>query len=173
MKKIVAIILCLAFCVCFVACANKSDVPDGMQIASGDEVAYKLFVPGGWNITGENGIYGAYYSSTDRSSVIMNSFYPEDDMASIDDYWQACKSSYGETYKNVSIVEEDAQIVFGGKAAFKYVFSAEIDTVSYKFMQIITVHNNMFYVFTYTSTAESYDSHLEDVEKTISEFVFR
>ena len=94
-------------------------------------------------------------------------------MASIDDYWQACKSSYGETYKNVNIVEEDAQIVFGGKAAFKYVFSAEIDTVSYKFMQIITVHNNMFYVFTYTSTAESYDSHLEDVEKTISEFVFR
>ena len=174
MKKIIAILILTTLAISLLACSNSGvEIPDGMQLASGSDVAYNLFIPGGWILTKENGIFGAYYSSSDKSNITMSSFYPEADMASIDDYWKKCKASYAETYKNFAAIEEEAQIILGEKAAFKYVFTADIDGVSYKFMQIIAVHNNMFYTLTYTSTAENYDLHLADVEKTISEFEFK
>ncbi|MBE6538042.1 MAG: hypothetical protein E7671_01075 [Ruminococcaceae bacterium] len=173
MKKLTVLFLILALALSLASCSGDAEIPKGMQIASDEGVAYTLFVPSSWILTESSGIYGAYYSSSDRSSVNVSSFYPESDMASIDDYWSTCKASYAETYKNFSVISEAEQTLWGEKAALKYVFSADIDTVSYKFMQIIAVHNNMFYTFTYTSTPENYDSHYEDVDKMITEFIFK
>ncbi len=174
MKKIIALFLIFVVCLLTASCSAKNvDVPDGMQLASGSDVSYNLFVPGGWIIAEGNGINGAYYSSSDRSNITVSSFYPEAGMESIADYWNACKESYGETYKNFSSVEEETQLILGEKASLKYVFTADIDGVSYKFMQVITVHDNMFLTLVYTAEAEKYDSHLADVEKVISEFEFK
>ena len=178
MKKISVILLLLAILASLFACSGKEiDVPDGMQLASGDEVAYRLFVPGGWIITESNGICGAYYSTNDKSSITMSSFYPEGDMLSINDYWQSCENSYSETYKNFVLEEKPidnaSNAMLGEKPAFKYVFTADIDGSSYKFMQLVTVHDNMFYTLTYTSSADNYSSHLEDIEKTASEIIFK
>lgn len=173
MKKITVLFIILTLALVFTACGKDASVPEGMQIASDEGVAYTLFVPSSWILTESSGIYGAYYSSSDRSSVTVSSFYPESDMASIDDYWSTCKASYEETYKDFNALTEAEQTIWGDKAALKYVFTADIDTVSYKFMQMIAVHNNMFYTLTYTSTPENYDSHFEDVDKMITEFVFK
>lgn len=178
MKKIISIFLLLALGISFVACSGSGvEVPDGMQLASNGDVAYNLFVPGGWILTEENGIFGAYYSTSDKSSITVSSLYPDGDIVSIADYWSALEASYGETFKNFSVAEapEDgvSNVILGEKAAFRYVFGADIDGVSYKFMQILSVHNNMFYTLTYTSTAENYDLHTADVEKTVTEFEFK
>lgn len=178
MKKFNAVLILLALMLSLIACSNSGvEVPEGMQLVSSDDVAYHLFVPGGWIPSESNGICGAYYSSSDKSSITMSSFYPEGDMFSINDYWQTCEASYTETYKNFVLEEKPkdnaSNAMLGEKAAFKYVFTADIDGKSYKFIQIVTVHDNMFYTLTYTSSAENYASHLEDVEKTISEFKFK
>ena len=173
MKKI--LILTFVLLVFLFSSCSKSGatVPKGMQEASGKDVAYDLFVPGGWIITESDGICGAYYSSSDRSSITMSSIYPESDMASIEEYWSTCKTSYNETYKNFEASEEQTEILMGEKTAYKYVFSADIDGTSYKFMQVITAHGGKFYTFMYTSTVENYDAHLSDVEKTLSEIIFK
>ncbi|MBQ8208758.1 MAG: hypothetical protein IJZ89_08505 [Clostridia bacterium] len=178
MKKFISVLILLALGTALIACSSSGiQVPDGMQIASSGDVAYNLFVPGGWILTESNGICGAYYSTSDESSITVSSLYPDGEMLSISDYWSTLEASYTETFKNFSIVEapeaDASNVILGDKASFKYVFTADIDGESYKFMQILSVHNNMFYTMTYTSTAENYDSHLEDVEKTITEFKFK
>lgn len=171
MKKIISTILLLMLTLALFSCGNDSGVPDGMQKASEDDVAYSLFIPGGWVLLdGENGLNGAYYSASDKSSITVSSYYG--DVYSIDEYWQKSKASYEETYKNFTVETEEEQVVFGGKNAFKYVFSAEIDSTEYKFMQIVAIHQNNVYVLTYTSSAENYESHMTDVEKTVTEFLF-
>lgn len=172
MKRFLSIMLVILSCLLLFSCGEKESVPEGMQKAKGDDASYSLYVPAGWTLISEGGMNGAYYSTSDKSSVTVSSFFPEDEMYSIEDYWNASKESYAETYKNFELLEENVSVVFGGKAAFKYVFGAEIDKVSYKFLQIVAVHGNMFYTFTYTSTEDNYELHIEDVEKTISEFVF-
>lgn len=170
MKKIISILLLLLLSLSLFACGGDKEVPDGMQKASGDDVAYSLFVPGGWILLDTDGMNGAYYSSSDKSSITVSSYYG--DFYSIDEYWQASKESYERTYKSFAVETEEEAIVFGGKNAFKYVFCAEIDGTEYKFLQIVAIHSNNVYVLTYTSEAETYESHMTDVEQTISEFVF-
>ncbi len=169
MKKFFSVLLLSVLALSLFACGKDKSIPDGMVKASGDDVAYTLYVPGGWNTVAESGIYGAYLS-TDKSSMTVSSYYG--DVQSIDDYWQKAKASYDGTYKNFTIETEEEPTVIGGKKGFKYVFSAEIDGAEYKFMQICAVNSNTLYVFTYTATAESYDTHMSDVEKTVSEFLF-
>lgn len=173
MKRIIAFIIMAVMCFFVISCGKKSDIPDGMQLASGEDVAYRLFVPGGWNLTLDDNVNGAYYSQSDKSSITMTSYYPETNIASVDDYWKACSASYKNVYDNFEAQEEASPLVFGGKNAFKYVFTATIDGTDCKFMQIITVHKNLFYILTYTSTAEKYDLHIEDVNSVISNFIFR
>ncbi|MEE0968516.1 MAG: hypothetical protein U0M06_04000 [Clostridia bacterium] len=174
MKKLISVFILLCLALTFASCTGTAvDVPKGMQLASGEDVSYNLFVPGGWITTSENGICGAYYSSGDKSNITMSSFYPEGDMESIADYWEKCKASYAETYKNFRLEEEEANVIIGERSAFKYTFSADIDSKSYKFMQIITVYDNLFYTLTYTAEADKYDAHLSDIEKVISEFEFK
>ncbi len=178
MKRSIALILGTLLALLLVSCGSSGvEIPDGMLLASNGDVAYNLFVPGGWIVTESGGICGAYYSSSDKSSITMSSYYPENGMTSIDDYWQKCKASYEETYKNFVLEEQPsentANAIIGEKSAFKYVFTADIDGESYKFLQIVAVHDNMFFTLTYTSTAENYASHMADVEKTIAEFEFK
>ena len=172
MKRFLMVLLTICI-LALSSCSDDVKIPDGMQLASDDSVSYNLFVPGGWILTESNGIYGAYYSSSDRSSMTMSSIHPDEGMASVEEYWNTCKTSYDRTYKNFEASEEQTETLMGEKTAYKYVFSAEIDGESYKFMQLITVHGGKFYTFVYTSTAENYEAHLADVEKTLSEIIFK
>ena len=40
-------------------------------------------------------------------------------------------------------------------------------------MQIIAAYDSMFYVFTYTSAPEIFESHLEEVQIIVDNFTFR
>lgn len=178
MKKIICALILISLVLCVASCsANNVEIPDGMQIVSPADVSYNFFVPGGWIPTENNGIFGAYYSNTDKSNMTVSSLYPNGELMSISDYWTTLEESYKETFKNFTLIEapenNESNIIFGERGAFKYVFSADIDGESYKMMQILTVEGSLFYTFTYTAKADLYESHLADVEKTITEFKFK
>jgi hypothetical protein len=178
MKKIICALILISLVICVSSCSGSGvEIPDGMQLVSTGDVAYNFFVPGGWVPTENNGIFGAYYSNSDKSNMTVSSLYPTDELMSIGDYWKALEASYSETFKNFEIIEapenNETNIIFGERGAFKYVFSADIDGESYKMMQILTVDGSLFYTFTYTAKADLYESHLADVEKAVTEFEFK
>ncbi len=178
MKKIICSLILISILLFTASCSgNNVDIPDGMQLVSSGDVSYNFFVPGGWVPTENNGIFGAYYSNTDKSNMTVSSLYPSSELMSINDYWTTLEASYKETFKNFELLEapenNESNVIFGERAAFKYIFSADIDGESYKMMQILTANGSLFYTFTYTAKADLYESHLEDIEKAITEFEFK
>ena len=67
MKKISVISLMLVLCMCvlsFAGCAKKeeSDAPDGMKLASGEQVDYYMYVPETWKVDNSQLYTAAYFS---------------------------------------------------------------------------------------------------------------
>ena len=59
------------------------------------------------------------------------------------------------------------------KAATKYIFTATVSGVEYKFMQYITKYGGMVYMLTYTAPIDNFDLHTEEVQYIADNFRFR
>lgn len=173
MKKISLLLALIMLLSSLVSCGKSSDIPEGMQLASGDDVAYILYVPSTWNLNSSDGSNGAYYSQNDKSNVSVTSYYPDMDTLSVPEYFAKSEASYKNVYESYTLISGEKEIVFGNKKGLKYEFKGDIDGVSYQFMQIISIHDNRFYILTYTSTADNYELHLDDVDRITENFVFR
>ena len=57
--------------------------------------------------------------------------------------------------------------------ALKYRYTATGGGVKYQWMQVLCLRGATMYIITYTSTAESYESNLEDVNEILSHLYFR
>ena len=145
--------------------------PEGMKIASGEKLEYRLYVPKSWICFSESGKSEAYYPESERSNVTVTSFSPNGEMSAAE-YIAECEKKYAESIKGYSLVEK-ADTKVASKDAVSLTFTSSYDGISFKIKQVIFVHNGMVYSITYTSTAERFDSHLADVDKMIAEFTFR
>ena len=149
-------------------------LPAGMQLASFDEGAYRLFVPQAWVLNTKDGQTSAYVSETDRTNVNMGAYMPEQEKMSIAEFWELAKADYAEKLSGFTVLEEQIydsakdenwEILLGGRIADRFVFSAEVDGVTYRYCQYVCAYASMFYILTYTSTADLYDTHLGELEQ--------
>ena len=169
--RIGTLLLVLLLALSAVACSD-TEVPDGMQLVSGEEEKFDLFVPAMW--TPMQNPPGAYVSSADRSNVTVTSHFP-DTVMSASEYWtQKCLPEYTNVLENFSVVEERCEdTTLGGRDAKLYVFVYTISDTAYESMQIITVQSDIIYTLTYTATSAAFEDHLDDVESIRAEFRFR
>ena len=93
MKRFLILLLALLM---LAGCSREqdSDVPENMQLASREDVAYRLYVPKTWNVNTDSGVSSAYYSSGDSANVSVMSYYPQTESMSIDDYWKLTEHEY-------------------------------------------------------------------------------
>lgn len=66
----------------------------------------------------------------------------------------------------MELVSEENTTV-DGIYAKSYTYTASLSDFNYKIMQTVIIRNATVYLFTYTSTPENYDSHLEDVNSML------
>ena len=153
---------------------NKTDedTPEGMKIATRENSEYRLYVPISWVLDKDETTALAYVSESDRSNVSLTSYSPRESM-SIDGYFEMCETEYKKLYKEYLRGEDSKEIQMAGKTAKEYVFSFEYNGEKYQSRQVICIYRGMFYIFTYTAKAESFELHMADVEKIISEVEFR
>lgn len=188
---IACILLAALFLTFFVSCGKPEDQwqPAGMKLASSDKVDYKLWVPEEWTVDMSTGITAAYVSSSDRSNVTLTAFSltEGDNYMSISEYWSKYKEELEKTFPDIEVIdtgeegESDAleeendfgvTMLIDGVAAKKYVYTATVTGSSYKFMQVIFIHEGYVYLLTYTALPNVYDSHTEEVGKIIENFRF-
>lgn len=176
MKKISAICLAIAALIpalLLTGCSAPGvDVPDGMKLVSSESEAFYLFAPMSWISNDSSGTASAYYSDADRSNVSMTCMV-SDRLMSLDDYVKVCQAELAAAVPNYAPAGEVSDQVLGGKNGKSFDYTASIGDVNYKYRQIVVIHNNLFYIFTYTSTPEGFDLHLADVEKMISKVQFK
>ena len=177
---------------------SDPNAPDGYITASNDKVEYSLFVPNDWVVdTTENSMMiTARVSEQERSNISMIAYQNEDSekyqvktdekgnrISPVPEYWADYKESLIDLFdkdadgKTTFRLNEDAsgkKMQVGdqntGKVAeaYSYSYTATLGEVELQYLQVIIFRNDTFYLFTYTSTPDRYETFIEDVEGILS-----
>ncbi len=171
-KKILSFIAVLLLLVLtLTSCKEASNAPEGMHELSNDSHAYNFYVYTQW-VTDEKNSQCAYYSKGDRSNVSMSAYIPDADHTSVADYYNDLKEQYKKDFADFTIVEEGTDAKMYKYNAYKLVYTFSFGGEQFKVMQVLTLHTGLIYVFTYTSSPENYDSHLDAVNAMLAEITF-
>lgn len=169
-KKILAVISMIALVLCCTSCGKDSSVPDGMKKISDDTVAYDFFVYEKWLV--DDGVTNcAYYSASDRSNVSVTSYTPDAEFITVEDYYNSWIETHRRDLNNFTIVEE-GRVMMHIFDAYQLVYTFTVGETSYKTYQALTLHGSIIYVFTYMSSPELYDSHIEEALGMLAELKF-
>ena len=154
--------------------SHKVEAPEGMKLVSTDERPYRFFVPEAWQADYRSALSAAYYSEDDKSNVSLQGHMLGVDNMAIEDYWKQSEDKYRSLYgDNYALISEDGTLKMGGEKSVRYTYTVKNGENEYKIMQSICVKGAMAYVFTYTSTPDNFDSHIEDVNKMLDAFFIR
>ena len=64
-------------------------------------------------------------------------------------------------------LESEENTTIDGLYAKKYVYTASLGGFDYRFLQAAAIKGTSVYLFTYASTAENYEAHLDDVNSML------
>ncbi len=181
--------LLLAVCLCggsFVACATKSEIPDGYQYATCRGEYFRLFVPTQWTVNTESGVSGAYIAVLDETAVSMVEVPFEkpdvtpdegegetaapDTTATLDDFVAAhiAEISTLRGYK----AEKSFDTTLGAYRAKDITYAATVGGKDYRYRQVLCKVEGRFYLFTYSSRTESFEKWLDIVDGILAEVMF-
>ena len=149
------------------------DVPAGMKLITGNDVAYRFFAPESWLVSQAEDAAQVYVSETDRSNVTVLGYVPETDGYSVADYWENVEKHYKDALTDYTLTAEPREETMGGRKATVYEYSYSLSGVTYRCRQTICVYSYMVVVMTYTAFPENYDAHLADVEAMQEALTFR
>ena len=146
--------------------------PEGMEIASSDNVEYRLYVPETWICDAASGKSEAYYPESQRSNVSVTSFAPENSI-SVENYFVQCETEYKKSVPGYERIGEAQERTVAERTAYSYTYRAVVEDQPFTVMQTLFAYNGMIYSFTYTAREEQFETHLEDVEAMLDAFTFR
>ena len=152
---------------------NVDNVPAGMKLVTGNDVAYRFFAPENWIMGDAEAAALVYASEDDRSNVTVMGYVPDAEGYSVADYWENTEKYYKDNLRDYTATAEPAEGKLGGKRATVYEYTYSLSGVTYKCRQIICVYSYMIVIMTYTALPENYDSHLPEVQQMQDALTFR
>ena len=188
LTKLLSLILaCVMFSLAVISCSPSVTeagiaIPSNMQAIAGEAGDYDLVVPSNWLVETTVGMTSAYVEDTARSSVTVTANELTAELTSIEAYWDMFAEEFAATFADFAMVDAEPSDVVVGSAyedttrhteALKYRYTATVGGVKYQWMQVLCLRGATMYIITYTSTAESYESNLEDVNAILSHLYFR
>ena len=174
MKKNIIPALLVAVSVTLASCGSNTDsAPMGYRKISDEGLNYHFYVPDDWTPDVSTGMTSAYFSGRDPSNVSVTAFELDDtSINSVEAYWELNEADLKLILPDLEYVDE-SDCKLGGVDGRQYVYTASMSDTEYKFMQVVAIKSNEVYIFTYTATAENYDSHIEDVISMVDYFKFK
>ncbi len=161
----------------------KADVPDGMQLVSNNDVAYRFFAPKDWIVSKGNAASLVYASEEDRSNVSVIGYVPETEGYSVEKYWEETRRHYESALTDFKLISDSSETAesgetperqtMGGRDATVYEFTYSLGGVSYHARQVICVYSYMIVTMTYTALPENYEAHLAEAEAMQAALTFR
>lgn len=153
----------------------KVTAPEGMKIASSDEVAYRFFVPESWTVDYDQRIFAAC-DPNDRTNVSVIPYMPSTDGMSVAEFFTMgndlmLEAADAEGYTLNG--HETEGVTLGGRPAAKYDFTCTIGGNTYHYIQVIALYKGMFYTVTYTAAEAHFAEHLDELNAILQAFVFR
>ena len=176
-------LLCTLLAICLlggalVACSKESEIPDGYQYATCKGEYFLLFVPTQWTVNTESGVSGGSYALLEGTAVSMTEVPFDkpstegeaDTVASLEDFFNAHMAEIA-TLKGYA-VEKSLDTTLGSYKAKDVTYSASIGEDVYRYRQVLTKVAGRFYLFTYSSKADSFNQWLDTVDEILENVVF-
>lgn len=171
--KILLLGVLAAFALSLSSCEKDEFAPPtGMVTASDEKADFYFYVPDEWTVDYSTAAAGAYYSASDPSSVSVMAWELEYTDTTVDDWWALNQEDINLVFRNVAI-ESEENMTIDELYAKKYVYTASLGEYDYKIMQAACIKNTTVYLFTYTSIADNYDAHLEDVDQMLEFLIIK
>ncbi len=168
MKKSIALCL-VAAALMLTGCSGDTEAPTGYKTASGEAADYTFFVPEEWTVDLSTGATSAYCSTEDPSSVSVMAWELPHTDTTLDEWWEMNLEDISLVFQNV-VVEEPENVTMDGVYGKKYTYTADLGEFSYKIQQTAAIRSGSVYLVTYTSLADTFDTHLEEVGNMLSFF---
>ncbi len=185
MKRTLCFLICILSLLPLVlsGCAD-SDVPDGYQNVATEKEAFYFYVPKSWVDNTPSGTASAYYSSDDYSNVSFTCMVIDPgEMDDLEEYKNISIEELGAILPDFKVIEEEkaddalaeetAPITIAGRETITFEYECTLNGQTYRYMQAVTMKDDFYYIFTYTSLADNYDKHLDEVSSIISYITFK
>ena len=174
--------LCM-LCGALVACSKDSEVPEGYQYATCKGEYFRLFIPTQWTSNTESGVSGGSYSLLEGTAVSMTevpfdkpSAEGDDTTASLSDFVAAhvAEISALKSFKEEKGFSNGSEpnATLGAYKAKDVTYSAVLGEDTYRYRQVLTKVEGRFYLFTYSSKADSFDQWLDTVDEILENITF-
>lgn len=185
MKKFLLLISLIAALLTFASCGGEQSsitVPEGMQIISqSKEDGYVFFGPDAWTVANQAGMGVSYLSGINTTSITFaKAEVPESGLGkeSLKEYFNSTKAAF--PYKeSVTVITECEPTNFGNAdKAYKYVYTYKYGDYDIACMQVLVVHSEKLFIFTYTSygsvtdETSSYRMYIDRAQKAMDNFLF-
>ena len=171
MKRFLTLALALAM-LTITGCNADADAPTGYKTASGEAADYAFFVPDDWTVDLTTGATSAYCSTEDPSSISVMAWELPNTDTTLDEWWEMNLEDISMVFRNLDVAAPET-LTLDGVHAQKYVYTADLGEFSYKIQQTAAIKGGSVYLVTYTSLADTYDAHLEEVNNMLSFFLFK
>ncbi len=150
------------------------EAPQGMKLASGEDVAYRLYIPNDWSIRYDQSIYSGYVEA-DGTSVSVMPYMHNSGSISVADYFAMSRQQMEDVAGEggFTLVSTTENATLGERKATVYEFYFRVGGVDYHYRQYIAVYRGMIYCVTYTAKGEAYDAHMAEFDAIVSAFQFR
>ena len=197
--KIVALTLCLATLFSLASCMQETseETPAGMILATAANDDFRLYVPSTWTPNIAYGVSGAYATLSNLSNVSAVKYPVTEEMAAsmpaevgtadvasqvrLDWFYKTeCLSSMTRLTPGGALpreIEAPAPTLLGGSNACRYHQRTNVNNLETDFVHVITERQvseteRAFYVFSFTTDNQLYDTLIPDVNSMIAAFIF-
>ncbi len=194
MKRSLITLTCLlASLVLILSGCSGSEVPDGYQNAASENESFYFYVPKTWVLNSSGGTASAYYSSDDYSNVSFTCMVIDPgEMDDLEEYkaitlaeLEAVLPDFSE-FVSVELLDPESTSESGtiigsvvttlpidGRETIMFEYACTLSGQTYNYMQVVTMKDDFFYIFTYTSLAENYEKHLDEVKQIVAYINFK
>ncbi len=152
-------------------CVTDKKTPDGMKIASNENIEYRFYVPKTWICWSEDSVSDAYYPESGKPNVSVTSYSPDDPMTA-EEYVSLCEKEYATSLEGYELLSKDTRAV-AERDAIVMTYRVAYGATTMKLMQAVLVYNDLVYSITYTALEDRFDVHMDDVNAIVDSFTFR
>ncbi|MBO5702543.1 MAG: hypothetical protein J6S71_08895 [Clostridia bacterium] len=183
-RSLISLICLMASLVLILSGCSKDGAPDGYKNVANENDAFYFYVPTTWVSNTSGGTASAYYSSDDYSNVSFTCMVIDPGKTdTLETYkttaleeFAAVLPEFKEIAREEKLDENGVKVpdpVIADKETLVFEYECKLGEDHYKYMQAVTMKDNFFYIFTYTSLADNYDKHTAEIENIISNIKFK
>ncbi|MEQ8175075.1 MAG: DcrB-related protein [Syntrophomonadaceae bacterium] len=120
----------------------------------------KMKYPKDWTKKEESGIIVGFMSGSTANVNLVSEDLSKSPSMKVDEYLKLSLPNIEKEFQNFKLLET-TPVTLGNVKGQKIVYTASMEGMNLKFMQVLTIINQKAFVLTYTALADDYDKNLE------------